>query len=44
MSLPENKQEVINEIMDENEWQTKNFNIDNVAWLKQSDKTLGVTA
>lgn len=44
ITLPENKQEAINKIMEENEWQAKNFNVDDTAWLKQSDKPLGVTA
>jgi uncharacterized protein YoxC len=44
ITLPNNKHDIINQIMEENEMQTRNFNIDDIAWLKQSDKPLGVTA
>ena len=30
-TLPENKQEAINRIMEENEWQAKDFNVDDIA-------------
>jgi hypothetical protein len=44
ITLPETKHDVINQIMEENEMQTRNYNINDIAWLKQSDKPLGVTA
>ncbi|KIW36021.1 uncharacterized protein PV06_11676 [Exophiala oligosperma] len=44
ISLPENKQEVIHRIMEENEMQARNTTISDIAWLKQSDKPLGVSA
>lgn len=44
IALPANKQEAIKKMMEENKWVTKGFKEDDVAWLKQSDKTLGVTA
>lgn len=40
--LPVKKQEVISKIMDENERRATHFDIDDIAWLEQSDKPLGV--
>jgi hypothetical protein len=44
ISLPENKQEVIHQIMEENDMQANKINISDIAWLKQSDKALGKSA
>jgi hypothetical protein len=42
ITLPENKQDVIHQIMEENDMQTKKNNNSDVAWLKQSDDPLGI--
>ena len=44
VSLPGQKQQVIDKIMEENDWSDKGFAIEDVAWLQQSGKALGVTA
>lgn len=42
--LPENKQDVIEQIMEENDLKTREINISDIAWLKHSDKALGRSA
>jgi hypothetical protein len=44
ISLPENKTECINKIMEENDLATKGYQINNIAWLKSKDKLLGRSA
>ena len=44
MNLEENKQQVIDKIIEENNMATKDFKIDDVRWLKPEDTALGSMA
>lgn len=44
IKLPEQKEQVINKIVEENDWHDKGFAVEDIAWLKQSEKPLGMTA
>ncbi len=44
LQLPENKKEAIQKIMVENEMGAKGYCVDDVAWLKSKDKSLGMAA
>jgi hypothetical protein len=43
-SLPKNKKQGINRIMEENDLAVKGYQIDDIAWLKKKDKLLGKSA
>ena len=44
MDLDNNKQQVIDKIMEENDMKTKDFKIDDIRWFKPEDKPLGMMA
>ena len=44
ISLPSDEARVIDAIIEENEFATRKYSIDSVAWLKHKDKTLGSSA
>ena len=44
INLPEQKEQVVHKIMEENDWCDKGFVVEDIAWLKQSEKALGMTA
>ncbi len=44
ISLPENKQDIIDKITEDNDLEAKGYHIEDVAWLKKTDKPLGTHA
>ena len=44
MDLDNNKQQVIDKIMEENDMKTKDFKIDDIRWFKPAEKPLGMMA
>lgn len=44
IDLVEQKQQVVDKTMNENDWHDKGFAVEDIAWLQQSGKALGITA
>lgn len=44
IKLAEQKQQVMDKVMEDNDWRDKGFAVEDIAWLQQSGKTLGMTA